>query len=265
MVRVSASSVQAKEAIMGEAEARPPFGSSSEVASSVKDQAANKARELASQARSAADSGKDRVASQVDGVAQAFHRTGDQLREENQVAAQFTDAIGTQIERIAGYLQGRDVRGMVDEVQTFARRQPALFLGGAFTAGLLLARFLKSSANHAVELGDEDLQEIGGSDYLGRSYPVTGATGSDYTGGGSYGGAGGSYGGSSYGQGSGTGYGSSTGYEGQGSAGYQSPTSPDTGTGSGLGGGLGTGTGLGGGLGTGTGTGTGTPGGEGRS
>jgi hypothetical protein len=33
----------------------------------------------------------------------------------------------------------------VHDAETFARRHPDLFLGGTFVAGLLLARFLKSS------------------------------------------------------------------------------------------------------------------------
>ena len=34
---------------------------------------------------------------------------------------------------------------MVTQVEQYARRQPAIFLGGAFALGLLGARFLKSS------------------------------------------------------------------------------------------------------------------------
>jgi hypothetical protein len=39
----------------------------------------------------------------------------------------------------------KDVNEMLRDVQQFARRQPALFIGGSFAAGLLAARFLRSS------------------------------------------------------------------------------------------------------------------------
>jgi hypothetical protein len=165
-----------KEAIMAEAEARPPFGASSvaETANSLKEQASTKAKQVAEQARTAADSGKDEVASRIGQVAQAFHRTGDQLRgEEQEGPAQFTDAIGNQIDRIATYLQTRDVRGIVNEVENFARRQPALFIGGAFTVGLFAARFLKSSAQHPMRLGDDEIQDLDTAEYGTLGYGAT--------------------------------------------------------------------------------------------
>jgi len=49
------------------------------------------------------------------------------------------------VENWADYVQQTDVRQMADRVESFARREPAIFLGGAFALGLLGARFLKSS------------------------------------------------------------------------------------------------------------------------
>jgi hypothetical protein len=43
-------------------------------------------------------------------------------------------------------LQHADVDDLVRGVQTFARRQPALFVAVAFGLGVVAARFLKSSA-----------------------------------------------------------------------------------------------------------------------
>jgi hypothetical protein len=160
-----------QEAIMHEAETRPMSESLSEGAASFKDKAASKARQAAGQARSAADDGKQRLASRIDDVAQAFHRTGEQLRSEQQDSlSQLTDGIGAQIDRVAAYLQQRDVRSLASEVEHFARRQPALFMGGAFTLGLLAARFLKSSGEGATY--DEP------SNW--RDDPIGGSMASDY-------------------------------------------------------------------------------------
>jgi hypothetical protein len=47
---------------------------------------------------------------------------------------------------VSGYLEARDIQDLVGEAESLARRSPALFLGGAFTLGVLAARFLKSSS-----------------------------------------------------------------------------------------------------------------------
>ena len=39
---------------------------------------------------------------------------------------------------------------LLDDVEAFARREPAMFIGGAIAIGLLAARFLKSSRRSAA-------------------------------------------------------------------------------------------------------------------
>jgi hypothetical protein len=51
-----------------------------------------------------------------------------------------------QLRRFADQIREKGVADMLDDVNTFARRRPALFIGGAFLVGVGLARFLKSSA-----------------------------------------------------------------------------------------------------------------------
>jgi hypothetical protein len=55
------------------------------------------------------------------------------------------------VERWADYVQNTDSREMANRVENFARREPGLFLGGAFALGLLGARFLKSSRREGNE------------------------------------------------------------------------------------------------------------------
>jgi len=90
---------------------------------------------------------KEHAAGSLDAVAQALRQSGDQLRTKQQEP--LADLAGTaaeRVERLSGYLRHTDVKEMVRDVEGFARRQPAAFLGGAFTLGVLAARFLKSSA-----------------------------------------------------------------------------------------------------------------------
>jgi hypothetical protein len=89
---------------------------------------------------------KDRAAEGLTSVAQALRQTGQQLREQDQQSVtSYIDSAASQVERVSNYLRQNDLGGLIDDVEHFARRQPALFLGGTFVLGLLGARFLKSS------------------------------------------------------------------------------------------------------------------------
>lgn len=117
-----------------------------EVASEAEDQAQRLGRTVEDEARSMADTRKGQVASELQHVAKAFHTSGDQLREQGQEAiAGYTDEMANQLERASLYLKHRNVDGIVRDAEDFARRQPEVFLAGAFGLGMLAARFLKSS------------------------------------------------------------------------------------------------------------------------
>lgn len=101
---------------------------------------------VAEQADAVVSDSRGQVASQVGGVAAAFKRTGKQLREEeHQNLAGYTEQLGKQVQGVADYLEQRDLRSVKRDIERFARRQPAAFLGLSLAAGLIGARFLKSS------------------------------------------------------------------------------------------------------------------------
>jgi len=112
-----------------------------------------------------AQSQKDRAAQSIGTVAQALRQTGDQLRGQEQGAAvaQYVDRAADQVERFSGFLQNRDVGQIVNDVERYARRNPTLFVGGAFALGLLAARFLKSSSQ-------PDQGQMGGQYAASRQY-----------------------------------------------------------------------------------------------
>lgn len=94
--------------------------------------------------------GKDQVATTVGAVAQAVRQSSQGLREQDQGAvAGYVEQAADRLDGAAEYLRQRDVPQLVDEVEGFARRQPAMFLGAAFGLGLLAARFIKSSRQQA--------------------------------------------------------------------------------------------------------------------
>jgi hypothetical protein len=87
-----------------------------------------------------------RTSERLGGLSTALTSVGRELREQDDAMAGWVDRAAEQVEQLSGYLRGKDLDEIVEEAEGFARRQPALFLGGAFVLGLVAARFLKSAA-----------------------------------------------------------------------------------------------------------------------
>lgn len=117
-----------------------------EVAGQVKEQAAQLKDRVAETATGKLEDQKTQAASGLGNVTEVIRQTGQQLRSNDQeMVAKYVDRAADQLDNFTGYLRNRDMRQLVGDVEAFARREPALFLGGAFVLGLLGARFLKSS------------------------------------------------------------------------------------------------------------------------
>ena len=93
------------------------------------------------------DEQKNRAADGLGGIADVIRTAGNELRGENEALASYVDMASDQMRRFADQIRERGVADMMDDVGQFARRRPALFIGGAFLVGLGIARFLKSSAD----------------------------------------------------------------------------------------------------------------------
>ncbi len=91
------------------------------------------------------DEQKNRAADGLGGIADVIRNAGNELRAENEALASYVDAASDQMRRFADQIREKGVSEMLDDVNQFARRRPALFIGGAFLVGIGLARFLKSS------------------------------------------------------------------------------------------------------------------------
>jgi hypothetical protein len=93
------------------------------------------------------DQQKNRAADGLGGIADVFRNAGNELRNENESLAQYVDMASDQLRKFADTIRQRGVADMMDDVNRFARRNPAVFIGGAFLVGIGLARFLKASAD----------------------------------------------------------------------------------------------------------------------
>jgi hypothetical protein len=91
-------------------------------------------------------SNAERSAGELGNVANALRRSSQDL--DGSPAAQYVNKAADQIDRVAQYVRTANLDDMRQSVESFARREPLLFLGGAFALGMIGARFLKSSAHH---------------------------------------------------------------------------------------------------------------------
>jgi len=102
---------------------------------------------LADEARSgaaeAAESGKDALTGQLDDVARAVHRSGEQLEGHQDWMAQLVERGADQLGSLATTLRTNDLQGLFGRIEQLARSQPALFVGAAMAAGFATARLGK--------------------------------------------------------------------------------------------------------------------------
>jgi hypothetical protein len=125
-------------------------GSGSAQASQVADQVKQSASDVTEQAKQTATSQvavrKDQAAQGLSAVSSSMRQMGDNLRQNDQTSgyAQYVHQAAEQVDRFSGYLQHHDARDIMYDAENWARRNPALVLGGAFALGLLASRFLKS-------------------------------------------------------------------------------------------------------------------------
>jgi hypothetical protein len=106
---------------------------------------------------------KERAADSLEGVARSLRSASEQMTDDMGIGRYMARA-AEQVDNLASFLNNREVTELMHDVEDFARRQPAAFVGSAFALGLLGARFLKSSKDN-LRYGGEGT----GSEWTGRS------------------------------------------------------------------------------------------------
>jgi hypothetical protein len=146
-----------------------------QAATHVASNVANQARE---QVNTQFDTRKDKAVETMGNVANAIRETSDKLKGVGplgDVAGRAADSI----DHVAEFFEGKQIGDVVRDVERFARREPALFLGAAFAIGLIGGRFLKSSAPQRASQRGYDreggmeydrYEEAYGSSFGGGSY-----------------------------------------------------------------------------------------------
>jgi ElaB/YqjD/DUF883 family membrane-anchored ribosome-binding protein len=127
--------------------------SSAEVGGSTRIQEA--ASGLIDQAGSTADAQASRTMTQagdsLQQIARAIREAGKGIRDEQPQLAGFADTAADQVERSATYLRNHDAIEVLNAASDFARRQPAMVVGGGLLIGLTLGRFLRTASESAAD------------------------------------------------------------------------------------------------------------------
>jgi hypothetical protein len=111
--------------------------------------ASNVASQAKEQVNAQFDTRKDKAVETIGNVATAIRETSDKLKGVGplgDVAGRAADGI----ESVAEFFEGKQIGDVVRDVEKFARREPALFIGAAFALGLIGGRFLKSSSRSSA-------------------------------------------------------------------------------------------------------------------
>lgn len=112
----------------------------------------NAARETAGDAADAvreeatrqADSAKSGVADGVSDVASALRKAADEMRDGSPQERTFGQ-IASGLADVSDSIRGKDLGEMANEVSSFAKRNPMLFIGGIALAGFAVTRFATAS------------------------------------------------------------------------------------------------------------------------
>jgi hypothetical protein len=156
----------------------------SEALSATTEMAREKLDELGAAAKEtashAAEKVKEQVSAQQHAGADYAVRFAENIRtaarafeQDTPIAARTIELAADYVEDAAGKMRDGSMNDVVDTVTSFARRQPAAFLGLSVLAGFAAVRFLKASGSHGSSVGGS--QNPGRSDTYGSYQSGVGA------------------------------------------------------------------------------------------
>lgn len=119
------------------------------------------AEKVADKASSAIGEQKSAFAAQIAEISEVAKNAAGDLREREQgVVADWVEQAADEVRRISESLRDRDLKTIYEDVGNFARRQPALFIGGTALLGFAAARLAKASSDRRAVV---DMRDASGS------------------------------------------------------------------------------------------------------
>lgn len=129
--------------------------SASGVRDKVRDQASHLASEAKETARTRYSEKKDSAVNELASLASALRQVSSESSGSGMIAAA-ASAAATRVDSLSRSLEGKELDDVFHDVERFARRNPAAFLGSAVAIGFLASRFLKSSGRGGSGFNDYD-------------------------------------------------------------------------------------------------------------
>ncbi len=97
------------------------------------------------------DQRRSQAITRAHSVGSALHYASENVQSDDPVVHDLLDAAGDSVERVANYLSHVDVDELRGDIESFARRRPGLFFGGALLLGLAAGRVLKAATSPSIE------------------------------------------------------------------------------------------------------------------
>jgi len=92
---------------------------------------------------------KDKAADGLTSITDVIRQSASTLEEKGQAPiAGAVTGLASQVEQFADYLHNKSVDELAADVTAYAKKNPQVFIGGAFLLGIAIARFLKSSGQN---------------------------------------------------------------------------------------------------------------------
>ena len=111
-----------------------------DVAQDAKARAGSVTSAIGDKASAVAESQKSHLADQLEDVAKAVHRSGEQLEGHQDFVAHLVERGAAELSSLATTLRSNDLQSLLGDLGSLARRQPALFVGASMAAGFALTR-----------------------------------------------------------------------------------------------------------------------------
>lgn len=134
-------------------------GTPDNAARRIKDAAGSVLEHTKQAAAQQAERGKENVASSVQTAASSLRRAADETESENALIGKTLRSFADGLDKASSTIQGGDINRTLQDVNAFARREPALFLGASFALGFALARVGKAAVERNAGGGETDAQQ----------------------------------------------------------------------------------------------------------
>jgi len=124
-----------------------------EQASELADAAKNMASQATDKLKETVSEQKGAGAEYIGTLAETMRRAAREFDNDLPIAGRYIRKAAAQVETVSDSIKTGDFNDLIENAQTFARRQPTAFLGLAALAGFMAVRFLKSSPGTGFESG----------------------------------------------------------------------------------------------------------------